>query len=154
MLRLNFPEASNTLPPAMNAGLESIAVGPRPISLREMMRRAVRSANQLNNSQSSDQPSSQQPPNNPYVNVQEEPIPTHSWPPESFEVTSGDEDSLMGLGGSSGANNKTNGTTCNVGSTLVVDPVERRANAMQILHTLLYETTFLHPHLVELLCAK
>lgn len=137
----------------MNAGLESIAVGPRPISLREMMRRAVRSANQLNNSQSSDQPASQQQ-QHAYGGVQEEPIPTHSWPPESFEVTSGDEDSLMGLGGTSGANNKTNGGAGNVGSTLVVDPAERRANAMQILHTLLYETTFLHPHLVELLCAK
>lgn len=145
----------------MNAGLESIAVGPRPISLREMMRRAVRSANQLNNYQSSDQPSSQQQPQqqqqqqqHTYGGVQEEPIPTHSWPPESFEVTSGDEDSLMGLGGTSGANNKANGGVGNVGSTLVVDPAERRANAMQILHTLLYETPFLHPYLVELLCAK
>lgn len=156
MFRLNFPEASSSsLPPAMNAGLESISVGPRPISLREMMRRAVRSANQLNNSQSSDQPSSQQQQQqHAYANVQEEPIPTHSWPPESFEVTSGDEDSLMGLGGGNGANNKSNSNTGNVGSTLIVDPTERRSNAMQILHTLLYETTFLHPHLVELLCAK
>lgn len=153
MFRLNFPEASSSLPPAMNAGLESISVGPRPISLREMMRRAVRSANQLNNSQSADQASSQQQ-QHTYANVQDEPIPTHSWPPESFEVTSGDEDSLMGLGGSANANNKANGIASNISSTLIVDPTERRSNAMQILHTLLYETTFLHPHLVELLCAK
>lgn len=158
VFRLNFTEAPSSLPAAMNAGLESIAVGPRPISLREMMRRAVRSANQLNNSHSSDQPSvqqqQQQQQQHAYGSVQEEPIPTHSWPPESFEVTSGDEDSLMGLGGSAGVNNKTNGGNGNVGSTLIVDPAERRSNAMQILHTLLYEMTFLQPHLVELLCAK
>lgn len=81
--------------------------------------------------------------------VQEEQIPTHSWPPESFDVTSGDEDSLMGLGGSKGGNNSSV-----PGSTSVIDPVERRTNAMQILHVLLYECTALAPHLIELLCAK
>lgn len=145
----------------MNAGLESIAVGPRPISLREMMRRAVRSANQLNNSQSADQLAPQQQPQpqqqqqqGAYGGVQEEALPTHSWPPESFEVTSGDEDSLMGLGGTAGPNSKAGGGGGGVGPTLVVDPAERRSNAVQILHALLYEAPFLMPHLNELLCAK
>lgn len=31
----------------------------------------------------------------------EEPIPTLSWPPEAFDNTSGEEDSLLGLGGAS-----------------------------------------------------
>lgn len=118
------------------------ALGPRSVSLREMMRRAIRNERDLNNSNSVDQQGF----------VQEEPIPTHSWPPESFDVTSGDEDSLMGLGAS--ANNK--GTT-NVNTTstnITIDPTERRNNAMQILHALLYESNALAPHLIELLCAK
>lgn len=36
----------------------------------------------------------------------EEAIPTLSWPPETFDPTSGDEDSLMGLGASSTPNTK------------------------------------------------
>lgn len=138
------------IPPTTNssAGLESInvitnAVGPRSLSLREMMRRAVRT--ELNNSNSSDQ----------HGYIQEEPLPTHinSWPPESFDVTSGDEDSLMGLGSS--ANNKgTSNSMPSLNNTSVLDPNERRNNAMQILHDLLYESTALAPHLVELLCAK
>lgn len=141
----DFAETSNVPAPNSNAGLECInvitnAVGPRSESLREMMRRAVRT--ELNNSNSADQ----------HGFVQEEPIPTHSWPPESFEVTSGDEDSLMGLGSS--AANKTGNNVSSAGAALVVDPVERRSNAMQILHTLLYESTSVAPHLVELLCAK
>jgi E3 ubiquitin-protein ligase EDD1 len=84
--------------------------------------------------------------------VQEEQLPTHSWAPESFDVTSGDEDSLMGLGSS--AANKGGGNSNNAPTNLVVDPVERRSNAMQILHALLYDSAALEPHLIELLCAK
>jgi hypothetical protein len=36
----------------------------------------------------------------------DEAIPTLSWPPETFDTTSGDEDSLMGLGASSTPNTK------------------------------------------------
>lgn len=32
--------------------------------------------------------------------ISDEPIPTLSWPPETFDPASGDEDSLMGLAGS------------------------------------------------------
>ncbi|XP_018572709.1 E3 ubiquitin-protein ligase hyd isoform X3 [Anoplophora glabripennis] len=84
--------------------------------------------------------------------VQEEPLPTHSWPPESFDVASGDEDSLMSLGSS--AANKGNSNSNNAPSNLVIDPAERRTNAMQILHALLYDSSALEPHLIELLCAK
>lgn len=58
----------------------------------------------------------------------------------------------MGLG-SSAANNKGSGNS-NAPPNLVVDPVERRSNAMQILHALLYDSAALEPHLIELLCAK
>ena len=109
-----------------------------------MMRRPVRSSSEraLNNCNSADQHSF----------VQEEPIPTHSWPPESFDVTSGDEDSLMGLGSS--AANKGGSGGGGAPANLVVDPAERRSNAMQILHALLYDSAALEPHLIELLCAK
>ncbi|XP_063922757.1 E3 ubiquitin-protein ligase UBR5 isoform X7 [Zophobas morio] len=119
---------------ASNAGLECV----------NMMRRPVRSSSEraLNNCNSADQHSF----------VQEEPIPTHSWPPESFDVTSGDEDSLMGLGSS--AANKGGSGGGGAPANLVVDPAERRSNAMQILHALLYDSAALEPHLIELLCAK
>ncbi|CAH0557316.1 unnamed protein product [Brassicogethes aeneus] len=84
--------------------------------------------------------------------VQEEPLPNHNWPPESFDVTSGDEDSLMGLGSS--AANKGNSNSNNASSNLIVDPAERRTNAVQILHSLLFESTALELHLIELLSAK
>ncbi|KAJ8960750.1 hypothetical protein NQ318_020043 [Aromia moschata] len=84
--------------------------------------------------------------------VQEEPIPTPSWPPESFDVASGDEDSLMSLGSS--AANKGNSNGNSAPNNLVVDPAERRTNAMQILHALLYDSSALEPHLIELLCSK
>lgn len=106
------------------------------------MRRAVRTDRDLNNTNSADQ----------HGFVQEEPIPTHTWPPESYDVTSGDEDSLMGL-----SNSVNKGVPNNLSSTsgnLVVDPVERRSNAMQILHSLLYESNVLAPNLIEFLCAK
>ncbi|CAH1099387.1 unnamed protein product, partial [Psylliodes chrysocephalus] len=85
--------------------------------------------------------------------VQEEPIPTPSWPPETFDGTSGDEDSLMSLGSS--AANKGTGNHPNppIGNT-VTDPSERRSNAMQILHSLLYDSSALESHLIEMLCAK
>jgi E3 ubiquitin-protein ligase EDD1 len=107
-----------------------------------MMHRSVRRERELNNSNPADQHSF----------VQEEQLPTHSWAPESFDVTSGDEDSLMGLGSS--AANKGGGNSNNAPTNLVVDPVERRSNAMQILHALLYDSAALEPHLIELLCAK
>ncbi|KAL3282723.1 hypothetical protein HHI36_005894 [Cryptolaemus montrouzieri] len=118
------------------------------VSLRDMMRRATR-AEQLNNSNnsSSDQHGASF--------VQEEPIPTHSWPPESFDVTSGDEDSY--ILGSSGASGHKGGVPPNSGQTSnnsVVDPGERRMNALQILHMLLYDCAALQPHIVELLSAK
>lgn len=131
-----------------NAGLECInvitnALGPRSVSLREMMRRAIRNNDRdIANSNSIDQQGF----------VQEEPIPTHSWPPETFDVTSGDEDSLMGLGSS--ATNKGSTNINNSSVNVAVDPTERRNNAMQILHALLYESNALTQHLIELLCAK
>nr|CAH7746807.1 unnamed protein product [Callosobruchus chinensis] len=90
--------------------------------------------------------------------TQDDPIPTGNWPPE-FEVASGDEDSLMslgkggGAGGANGATNCGNGTTAGVGPP-PLDPAERRANALQILRALLYESTALEARLVEFLCAK
>ncbi|XP_074027095.1 E3 ubiquitin-protein ligase hyd isoform X3 [Leptinotarsa decemlineata] len=87
-----------------------------------------------------------------HIYVPEEPIPTPSWPPESFDVASGDEDSLMSLGSS--AANKGGGNSNNAPSNLVIDPSERRTNAVQILHTLLYDSSALEPHLIEMLSAK
>ena len=135
-------------PSTSNPGLECInvitnAVGPRSVSLREMMRRAVRTDRDLNNSNSGDQ--------HPFV--QEESIPTHAWPPETFDVTSGDEDSLMGLGGSMVTKTNSNNIAANSGN-LIVDPLERRTNAMLILRMLLFESVALSPHLVDLLSAK
>ncbi|XP_049822850.1 E3 ubiquitin-protein ligase UBR5 isoform X3 [Aethina tumida] len=85
--------------------------------------------------------------------VQEEPLTNHNWAPEAFDVTSGDEDSLMGLG-SSAANNKGGSNSNNAPSNLIVDPVERRTNAMQILRALLCDSSALEAHLIELLSAK
>ncbi|CAG9834089.1 unnamed protein product [Diabrotica balteata] len=84
--------------------------------------------------------------------VQEEQIPGPTWPPESFDVTSGDEDSIMSLG-SSAANKGTNNPNP-PSNNMVIDPVERRSNAMQILHALLYDSSVMEPHLIEMLCAK
>ncbi|XP_022901003.2 E3 ubiquitin-protein ligase hyd isoform X2 [Onthophagus taurus] len=136
-------------PPTTNStpGLECInvitnAVGARSVSLRDMMRRGVRPEREINNSNGEQ-----------HSFVQEEPIPTHSWPPESFDVTSGDEDSLMGLGSSSA--NKTNVNSVPIPPVnSVTDPSERRSNAMNILRALLYESAVLTPHLIEMLCAK
>lgn len=56
----------------------------------------------------------------------------------------------MGLG-SSAANRGGNNTAP---TSLVVDPIERRTNAMQVLHILLYDSAAVETHLKELLCAK
>ncbi|XP_056647890.1 E3 ubiquitin-protein ligase hyd isoform X1 [Diorhabda sublineata] len=85
--------------------------------------------------------------------IHEEPIPAPNWPPESFDVASGDEDSLMSLG-SSAANKGGSGNQNPPSNNLVIDPSERRSNAMQILHALLYDSSVLESHLIEMLCAK
>lgn len=116
------------------------------VSLRDMMRRAAR-AETLNNS------------NNAPVDqhgasfVQGEPIPTPTWPPESFDplslMPSEDEDSILGSSATQ-AQNKTMPSS----GHFVVDPVERRSNALQILLLLLNKCAALEPHIVELLSAK
>ncbi|XP_066251195.1 E3 ubiquitin-protein ligase hyd isoform X7 [Euwallacea similis] len=86
-----------------------------------------------------------------YIQVQEDQIPTQSWPPETFDVASGDEDSIMSLGSS--AANKGSSHNHSLSNT-IVHPSERRSNAIQILHFLLYESSTIESHLIELLCAK
>ncbi|XP_071568460.1 E3 ubiquitin-protein ligase UBR5 isoform X1 [Temnothorax nylanderi] len=83
----------------------------------------------------------------------EEPIPTLSWPPEAFDNTSGEEDSLLSIGAASiSMMNKSGiGTTSN--NTYIIDSVERRHNALLILKYMC-ENNILTPHLRELLTAK
>ncbi|XP_058797650.1 E3 ubiquitin-protein ligase hyd isoform X2 [Phymastichus coffea] len=85
----------------------------------------------------------------------EEPIPTLSWPPEAFDNTSGEEDSLLGIGASSISMMNKSGSF--VGSaannTYIIDLVERRNNALLILKYMC-ESTVLAPHLKELLSAR
>ncbi|XP_070159750.1 E3 ubiquitin-protein ligase UBR5 isoform X2 [Polyergus mexicanus] len=83
----------------------------------------------------------------------EEPIPTLSWPPEAFDNTSGEEDSLLSIGAASiSMMNKSNiGATSN--NTYIIDSVERRHNALLILKYMC-ENNILLPHLKELLTAK
>ncbi|XP_076647638.1 E3 ubiquitin-protein ligase hyd isoform X1 [Halictus rubicundus] len=83
----------------------------------------------------------------------EEPIPTLSWPPEAFDNTSGEEDSLLSIGAASiSMMNKSGvGTTSN--NTYIIDSVERRNNALLILKYMC-ESIVLTPHLKELLMAK
>nr|XP_031849236.1 E3 ubiquitin-protein ligase UBR5 [Nomia melanderi] len=83
----------------------------------------------------------------------EEPIPTLSWPPEAFDNTSGEEDSLLSIGAASiSMMNKSGvGTTSN--NTYIIDSVERRNNALLILKYMC-ESNVLVPHLKELLMAK
>ncbi|XP_030767956.1 E3 ubiquitin-protein ligase UBR5 isoform X5 [Sitophilus oryzae] len=83
--------------------------------------------------------------------IQEDPIPTQSWPPESFDVASGDEDSIMSLGSSAANKSSSHNHTM---SGNVLEPSERRSNAMQILHALLYESSTIESDLIELLCSK
>ncbi|CAL1688637.1 unnamed protein product [Lasius platythorax] len=83
----------------------------------------------------------------------EEPIPTLSWPPEAFDNTSGEEDSLLSIGAASiSMMNKSNiGTASN--NTYIIDSVERRHNALLILKYMC-ENNILVPYLKELLTAK
>ncbi|XP_046991563.1 E3 ubiquitin-protein ligase UBR5 [Schistocerca americana] len=136
-----------------SSGLESInvitnALGSRSVSLREMMRRAtaaVRSEREVAVDSSAHQ------------HISDEPIPTLSWPPETFDPASGDEDSLMGLGGSNATNNKPSASGSTSGASpsnsYVVDPIERKNNAIVSLR-LLCESPGLAPHLGTLLGAK
>ncbi|CAG2059005.1 unnamed protein product [Timema podura] len=136
-----------------SSGLESInvitnALGSRSVSLREMMRRAT-AAVRSSERETVAENGAHQPPG-------EEPIPTLSWPPETFDPTSGDEDSLMGLGASSTPNTKPTTSGCGVGGSnniYVVDPVERKNNALQALK-LMCESSALQPHLKDMLSAK
>lgn len=101
--------------------------------------------------------------------VQEERISIHTWPPENFDAASGDEDSLMGMmtgngdnseGAVGGPGGKIGGGHGNSNSSgagveaFITDPVERRTNAMQILHILLYDSPAFTPYLIQLLSAK
>lgn len=149
-LFLETTTTSNT-----NAGLECInvitnALGSRSVSLREMMRRASAVANrsgldrELSGGSAADQP--------PVAPLHEEQIPTLSWPPESFDTTSGDEDSLMGLGAGASAKGVVGGVGQGNG-TLVIDPIERKNNAIQSLQAMC-DAPALAPYLKELLSAK
>lgn len=121
------------------------ALSSKSVSLREMMRRATRSSDRLDRDFIQDvQPSA----------APEEPIPTLSWPPESFEANSGDEDSLIGSLSQSAKSSAGPSTSAGPGgSSYVVDPVERRNNALVILR-LLCDTTVLAPYLRTMLSAK
>ncbi|KAK9872968.1 hypothetical protein WA026_020316 [Henosepilachna vigintioctopunctata] len=123
------------------------------LSIRDMMRRTAQMrTEQINASNNS---ADQHAGGGGASFVQEEPIPTHSWPPESFDVTSGDEDSyILGAGGPS--QNKSGGTPIpgQTSNASIVDPAERRSNALQILHMLLNDCAALEPHIVELLSSK
>lgn len=137
-----------------NSGLESInvitnALGSRSVSLREMMRRVTAPVRSSEREMAVDGGSGHQP-------LGDEPIPTLSWPPESFDPTSGDEDSLMGLGSSSTANKPSasgSGASSVPSNACILDPTERKNNALMSLR-LLCESTVLSPHLVSLLNAK
>lgn len=168
---------SETAPPPSNTnpGLECInvitnALGPRSVSLREMMRRATAAANRsgldrdLGNAGGGagggggNAPGPDQQP----APLHEDPIPTLSWPPETFDPTSGDEDSLMGLGGGGGAGSgggngggkaSAMGNVPQTSGALVSDPAERRNNALQALNTMC-DALVLAPFLKDLLSAK
>ncbi|OXU30332.1 hypothetical protein TSAR_012971 [Trichomalopsis sarcophagae] len=81
----------------------------------------------------------------------EEPIPTLSWPPEAFDNTSGEEDSLLGIGSTSIS--MMNKSASAVNNTYIIDSVERRNNALLILK-FMCESPVLGPHLKELLSAR
>jgi E3 ubiquitin-protein ligase EDD1 len=122
------------------------ALGSKSVSLREMMRRATRSSTLAldRDFMQEVQPS----------NAPEEPVPTLSWPPESFEANSGDEDSLIGSLSQSAKSSAGPSTSAGPsGSSFVVDPAERRANSIVILR-LLCESPALATQLRSLLSAK
>lgn len=97
--------------------------------------------------------------------VTDEPIPTLSWPPDNFDPTSGDEDSLMGglskgagTSGVSGQGDRsTSSSAAHMSSSqipvIVSDPIERRQNAMVALK-LMCDAPVLQPYLREMLSAK
>ncbi|PSN30861.1 hypothetical protein C0J52_20667 [Blattella germanica] len=125
-----------------NSGLESInvitnALGSRSVSLREMMRRATAAVRSSERDLAVDGGAHQP--------LADEAIPTLSWPPETFDPTSGDEDSLMGLGASSTPSTKP--TTSSSGSgvassnSYIVDPTERKNNALMALRALCDSST-------------
>ncbi|XP_026278748.1 E3 ubiquitin-protein ligase UBR5 [Frankliniella occidentalis] len=108
-----------------------------PVTLRDMMRRAVRSETAESVGQNS---------------VDDTIPPSLSWQ-ETFEIAgSGDEDSLMGPGRSGNSSNAGNMGT-SIGSGAVLNPVERRNAALQALN-ILTGSRALQPHLHELLSAK
>jgi E3 ubiquitin-protein ligase EDD1 len=136
-----------------NLGLESInvitnALGSRSVNLREMMRRATAAVRSSEREIAVDAGAHQP--------LADEAIPTLSWPPETFDPTSGDEDSLMGIGVSGTPVTKptTSSSVSGVASnSYVVDPTERKNNALMALQ-LLCESSVLSPHLKEMLVAK
>ncbi|CAK9828628.1 E3 ubiquitin-protein ligase hyd [Anthophora retusa] len=83
----------------------------------------------------------------------EEPIPTLSWPPEAFDNTSGEEDSLLSIGAASISMMNKSGVGPTANNTYIIDSVERRNNALLILKYMC-ESSVLAPHLKELLTAK
>ncbi|XP_071872949.1 E3 ubiquitin-protein ligase hyd isoform X2 [Bombus fervidus] len=83
----------------------------------------------------------------------EEPIPTLSWPPEAFDNTSGEEDSLLSIGTASISMMNKSGVGATSNNTYIIDSVERRNNALLILKYMC-ESSVLAPHLKELLTAK
>ncbi|XP_059478559.1 E3 ubiquitin-protein ligase UBR5 isoform X3 [Neocloeon triangulifer] len=116
----------------------------KSVSLRDMMRRATRSATLGEYLQDPSGSSG----------ANEDPIPTLSWPPENFETNSGDEDSLIGSLNSQANKSGLAGTSSgSSGSNYIVDPTERRNNAHAILK-LLCEHAALTPHLKSLLTSK
>lgn len=81
----------------------------------------------------------------------EEPIPTLNWPPEAFDNTSGEEDSLLSIGTASISMMNKSGSTAN--NTYIIDSVERRNNALLILKYMC-ENPVLAQNLKELLSAR
>ncbi|XP_075236131.1 E3 ubiquitin-protein ligase hyd isoform X1 [Lycorma delicatula] len=158
------------------AGIESINVianslgsgggHQRPVSVREMMRRATAAAaaaarpsgDILDRGLSGDGSSSNAPPASGLGDTDS--IPTLGWPPETFDPASGDEDSLMGVGNLNGSGTSGKvaptppGTPAPSSSCVpIADPIERRNNALIALK-LLCDSPVLAPHLKDLLSAK
>ncbi|XP_025994709.1 E3 ubiquitin-protein ligase hyd isoform X3 [Solenopsis invicta] len=83
----------------------------------------------------------------------EEPIPTLSWPPEAFDNTSGEEDSLLSIGAASISMMNKSGVAATSNNTYIIDSAERQQNAWVILRYMC-ENNILTPYLRELLTAK
>lgn len=126
-----------------SSGLDSLNVitgittSNRPVSIREVMRRAIsRTIDSQSNSNDTAPPP---PPQNEDANS----MPVVYWPPE-YDPGSADEDSLPGLNPLSSRLNQ---------ETYISDPNERRNNAVLTM-TLLCESPALQPYLKQLLSAK